>query len=207
MKAHYKVSLGLAALVILGAGLWLWSQYRAITAAAIEKTKTSSAQYVQERARSLIKPEDFSDGDLVRQRKVFETFFEAVQSPNLVRLKVWDRNFTVTWSNLSELIGQRFPDNHEVEEALEGKIEFEIEKPKTEHLTERQYQELGELYVPITGGKGNIVGILEVYQPTHSLRQEVRAEFLRAAALAAVVAAALYILALLALRSLKKKPA
>jgi uncharacterized membrane protein YraQ (UPF0718 family) len=105
------------------------------------------------------------------------------------------------------LIGQRFPDNHEVEEALEGKIEFEIEKLKTEHLTERQFQELGELYVPISGGRGDIAGVLEVYQPTHALRQEVKAEFLRSAALAAVVSAALYVVALLALRALKKKPA
>ena len=51
------------------------------------------------------------------------------------------------------------------------------------------------------------MGVLEVYQPTRALRQEVRAEFLRSAALAVVVAAALYVLALLALRSLKKKPA
>ena len=194
-------------MVILGASLWLWSRYAAIWTAALDKTKTSSALYLQERARSLIKPEDFSDSDSARQRKVFETFFEAVQSPNLVRIKVWDRNFTVIWSNLSELIGQRFPDNHEVEEGLEGKIEFEIEKPKPEHVTERQFQELGELYVPIAGAKGDIVGVLEVYQPTRALRQEVRAEFLRSALLATVVAAALYILALLALRFRKKKPA
>jgi hypothetical protein len=207
MKAPYKLPIALAAVVILGAGWWLWSRYAAIGAAALEKTKAASALYVQERARSLIKPEDFSDSDTARQRKVFETFFEAVQSPNLVRMKVWDRNFTVIWSNLSDLIGQRFPDNHEVEEALEGKIEFEIEKLKTEHLTERQFQELGELYVPISGGRGDIAGVLEVYQPTHALRQEVKAEFLRSAALAAVVSAALYVVALLALRALKKKPA
>ena len=207
MKAQHKVPIVLAALVILAAGLWLWSQYLAIMSAAIEKTKTSSARYVQERARSLIKPEDFSDGDSARQRKTFETFFAAVQSPNLVRMKVWDRNFTVIWSDLRDLIGQRFPDNHEVEEALEGKIEFEVEKPKGERVTERQFEDLGELYVPISGGKGDIVGVLEVYQPTRALRQEVRAEFLRSAALAAVVAAAFYVLALLALRSLKEKPA
>ena len=207
MKARYKLPIALAALVILGAGLWLWSRYAAIWTAALERTKAASALNVQERARSMLKPEDFSDGDTARQRKVFAMFFDAVQSPNLVRMKVWDRNFTVIWSNLSDLIGQRFPDNHEVKESLEGKVEFEIEKAKTEHLTERQFQELGELYVPISGGKGDIVGVLEVYQPTHVLRQEVRAEFLRSAALAAVVAVALYVLALFALRSRKKKPA
>ena len=207
MKAQHKVPIVLAAVVILAAGLWLWARHAAIWTAALEKTKAAAALEVQERARSLIKPEDFSDGDSARQRKIFETFFEAVQSPNLVRMKVWDRNFTVIWSDLSELIGQRFPDNHEVEEALEGKIEFEIEKPKGERVTERQFEELGELYVPISGGKGDIVGVLEVYQPTRSLRQQVRAEFLLSAALAAIVAAALYVLALLALRSLKKKPA
>ena len=206
MKAQHKVPIVLAAVVILGAGLWLWNRHRVITTNAIEKAKTAAALQLQERARSFIKPEDFSDGDPVRQRRVFAAFFDAVQSPNLVRMKVWDRNFTVIWSDLSELIGQRFPDNHEVEEALEGKIEFEVEKPKGERVTERQFEDLGELYVPISSGKGDVVGVLEVYQPTRSLREEIRTEFLRSAALTGAVFLGLSVVALLALRS-RRKPA
>ena len=205
MKAYHKVAIALAAVVILGAGLWLWGRYEVIKTAAIENKKTLAALYIQSRARGFIKPEDFADGDPARRRRVFQAFFDNVQSPDLFRMKVWDRNFTVIWSNLGDLIGQRFPDNHEVEEALEGKVELEMEQEeKSERVTERQFEGFSELYVPISNAKGEIVGVIEVYQPTFSLREEIRTKFLRLAALTAVISSALYAVAMLILRFLMK---
>jgi hypothetical protein len=199
MTTYNKTAIAVGAVVALAGGLWLYTRYEIVKAAAIENQKTATAVFIQTRAAALIKPENFSAGDPAAQRKVFEAFFDAVQSPNLVRMKVWNRNFTVVWSNLAELIGQRFPDNHEVEESFEGKIEFEIEKPKAENILERQYQELSELYVPISNAQGETVGVVEVYQPTFSLYQEINAGFRRRLVPALVVCLAAYLLILFVL--------
>jgi len=118
MKTYYKVIIGLAALVIIGTGLWLYSQYEAIKTSTIEKRKADTASFIQNRAAAFIRPEYFGDGYSVLQQQTFENFFGAIQSPRLVRIKVWDRNFTIIWSNLTGLIGKSFPDNHEVKKAF-----------------------------------------------------------------------------------------
>src|SRR5262245_3057333 len=46
--------------------------------------------------------------------------------PEVVRVKIWDRNSSVIWSDEPQLVGQRFPDNDELKEALEGEVAVEI---------------------------------------------------------------------------------
>ena len=181
-KNAYKTTItSIGLLLIVGTALWLYSHYGEIKSAAIDKKKSETAAYIKTHASAAVKPDDFRNGDTARQQQVFQSFFEAVQSPQLVRIKVWDRNLTVIWSNFGDLAGQRFPENHEVQEALAGEVEFEIEKQKPEHFSERQFYELSETYVPISDAKGNIVGVVEVYQPTLSLHEEIRSQFQKAA--------------------------
>jgi hypothetical protein len=206
MSAYGKICIGVALFLALGAGAWLYQRYAAIRTAAIEEKKAQTALYIQSRARSFIKPEDFTAGDRAAQRKIFESFFHDLQSPNLVRMKVWDRDFTVLWADLADLVGQRFPDNHEVEEAYEGKIEFEVEKPKTENVSERQYQELSEIYVPVSNSKGEVVGVIEVYQPTFSLNEKIQKSFRYQLLLTIGICLAVYLAFLVVLRLTVKKP-
>jgi two-component system NtrC family sensor kinase len=87
--------------------------------------------------------------------------------PEVVRVKVWDRDATVVWSDEPRLIGRRFPDNHELKEALAGEVSVEI---KTLEARENAYERasfstLAEVYVPIVSKKtGQIVGVVEVYK-------------------------------------------
>jgi hypothetical protein len=196
-------------LLMTGGAVWLYSRHEEIKTAVIDKKKSETAAYVKTRAVGLLKPEDFQDGDALRQRQVFRSFFDAVQSPELVRIKVWDRNLTVIWSNFDDLSGQRFPDNHEVQEALQGEVKFEIEKKKPEHFSERQFYELSETYVPISDAKGHIVGVVEVYQPTTSLREEIGSQFRKSAlpAAATVVTGYGLLVSLLRLFMTRKKMA
>ncbi len=54
--------------------------------------------------------------------------------PEIVRVKVWDRTATVLWSDEPHLIGQRFPENEELQTAPAGRIAVEIhEQSKTEN--------------------------------------------------------------------------
>lgn len=178
MKLYKKIIIGLGFAVLLVGGFFLHSRYTAIYDAAIEKRKIETVSFIRERALQFVATEDFASNDVEYQRQVFKNFWENIQSPEWLRIKVWDTNYTIIWSDLSGLIGQRFADNHEVAESLEGHIEFEVDLvEKGEHVSEREYWELSEIYVPILDAQGAVVGVVEVYRPMISLRENVRAEF------------------------------
>ena len=87
--------------------------------------------------------------------------------PEIVRVKVWDRQATVLWSDEERLIGQRFPENDELRDALAGKISVEVKDLRgREHTYERrEFTTLAEVYVPIFSRQtGEVLGVVEVYK-------------------------------------------
>lgn len=179
MKTKTKFAIISTVLVALVTSVILYQRLTFLSKRVVDHMKEQGAKHIQSIASTSLRPEDFRPQDPTEREQRFLNFWNKVQSPQIVRMKVWDKNFTIIWSNLPGLIGQRFPDNHEVEEALEGEVEFEIEKQKHEHLSERQYGELAELYVPFTAGGGEILGVIEVYQPTTTLKEEIARQFNR----------------------------
>jgi len=87
--------------------------------------------------------------------------------PEIVRIKVWDRDATVVWSDEPRLIGQRFSDDDELKEALAGQVTVEIKTLEArENTYERQsYATLAQVYVPIVSKKtGHVIGVVEIYK-------------------------------------------
>src|SRR5439155_9092859 len=72
--------------------------------------------------------------------------------PEVVRVKVWDRDATVVWSDEPRLIGQRFADDNELKEALAGEVTVEIKTlDGREHAYERpRFTTLAEVHVPLS---------------------------------------------------------
>jgi hypothetical protein len=101
-----------------------------------------------------------------RRWKELSGFFIGL--PEVVRLKVWDREATVLWSDEARLIGQRFPDNRELRAALAGRVSVEIkELTKPEHAFERgRFATLAEVYVPIFSDDTSreVLGVVEIYK-------------------------------------------
>lgn len=177
MSTYKKAVIALAIIIVAGASVWLYTSYQRIWADAVEEFKSETVASLQDHIAAKLDIAAFSYADQEQQKQAFENFWTSIQSLDLVRIKVWDSNYTVLWSNLSEIIGQRFQDNHELAEAYEGEIEFEIERQSQESISERQYKELSETYVPIKNIGGEIVGVMETYKPTVSLKAEVSKEF------------------------------
>ena len=85
---------------------------------------------------------------------------------NLVEFRIWDRSATVVYSYADpQLVGKRFPDNHELLEAMNtGLPSTEIgEAKKLENRSLRAHGVLLEMYVPVSSG-GSIVGAVELYR-------------------------------------------
>ncbi len=120
----------------------------------------------------------FTDPQFRREPARYGEAFKGLLSlPEVVRIKVWDREATVLWSDEARLIGKRFPQNREVREALSGRLSAAL---KTLHKEEQEYERerftrLAGVYVPITAqGSGEIIGIVEVYKPLARLLAGIR---------------------------------
>ena len=161
--------------------LWLYSRYSEIRTGAIDKKKTDTAAYLTSRVSSVVDPAVFGARDSIQQRRVFQSFFDSIQSPALSGFTVWDRDLRVIWSNLGESVQRQSTENRKVREALRGEIGFVIERQKPEHAPDNYAQELYATYAPISDAKGDIVGVVAVYQPNLSLHEEIRSEFNQAA--------------------------
>jgi signal transduction histidine kinase/CheY-like chemotaxis protein len=100
-----------------------------------------------------------------RTRQEFRHLMQGL--PEIVRIKVWDRDATVVWSDEPRLIGQRFADDDELKEALAGEVTVEVKTLEgREHTFERpSYTTLAEVYVPIfSKTTGQVIGVVEVYK-------------------------------------------
>jgi phospho-acceptor domain-containing protein len=86
----------------------------------------------------------------------------------LFRLKAFDLNGRIVWSDEPRLIGNRFPDNPSFIAAAAGTMTTVFGSPaKRDNLFERDHRYVVEVYVPIIlPGSAQVVGVIEVYKDT-----------------------------------------
>ena len=96
--------------------------------------------------------------------------------PEVVRVKVWSGDAQILWSDEPGLIGQRFPGNDELQGALAGDVEVEITRlgKSEQRYEERHFRMLAEIYVPIVGRDGRVLGVIEVYKTPDRLQNTIR---------------------------------
>jgi signal transduction histidine kinase len=89
-----------------------------------------------------------------------------ILSDRVARVKVWNRNGALIYSDDRAEIGGSFPDDEERDEALGGKTVSAIQKPsKAENESEARFGQLLEVYTPIKlGGSDDVVGAFEIYE-------------------------------------------
>lgn len=199
----------LALALAAGEGFWLSRVYGSARDRDIAAKKTEVAALIRERAAGVISSEDFTYPLNDAQQALFRNLFTRIQSPVIVRMKVWNEDQVVLWSNLPEIIGQKFPDNDEVKDAYRGEVVLAIEEQKAEHVSERQYASLAEIYVPLIGPAGKVIGVVEIYEPAVVIDRAAGDAVRRAGvpAVTATVAAYVILAAALSRASKRKLPA
>jgi two-component system, NtrC family, sensor histidine kinase HydH len=140
---------------------------------AREWTVTSS--YIRLEARQWLSAADFADGPDARRH--FAAFSaELMRIPETIRVKLYDRSARVVWSDEPRLIGQRFADNPELAEALEGRTVADLRtgKRKSENVFESPPRFV-ELYVPLAFPPGDgAVGVAEIYKAPEEVFSNIR---------------------------------
>ncbi|MFA4956824.1 MAG: ATP-binding protein [Candidatus Methanoperedens sp.] len=110
------------------------------------------------------------------ENKFFETFYKSLKTNEIIRIKIFNTNGTILYSDEERLIGQTFQDNLDLNEALKGSIEVEINRGlnKKENIYEREnFSGLMEIYVPIKNESGQIQGVVELYQVLDDIDRDI----------------------------------
>ena len=94
-------------------------------------------------------------------------------SANIVRIKIWNRDGLLVYSDDKDIIGKTFPIEEDQREAFSGEIATDISHLQAEeNIGERGlYDELFEIYVPLQPADSNaILGAYEVYYDLSKLQ-------------------------------------
>lgn len=87
----------------------------------------------------------------------------------IFRVKAWSTNGTIIWSDSPEEIGQKFPSDPPLVEALTGRAAYELgESEKEENVEEKDKGSLLQVYTPVMRN-GSAVGVIELYEANRDL--------------------------------------
>lgn len=133
--------------------------------------------------------------------------------PDVRRINVYSRDRTVLWSSDQSMIGQRFPDNDELEEALRGKLAFESGSVAPDHQSKPEHVGLSststffvETYIPIADANSHAVtGVVELYKIPVALTAAINDGHRQIWLIACVGALALYLTLFWIVRSADRK--
>ncbi len=125
-------------------------------------------------------------------------------SPNgIVRLKVWNRQHWLIYSDNAQLRGRWFAGAETLEKAFEGELTSEItDLTAPEEREERDFGELLAVYVPLrlgldggftSGTEGEVIGAFEIYLPFEPIASDIAADTRRLGIALAIGLAVLYL--------------
>jgi HD-GYP domain-containing protein (c-di-GMP phosphodiesterase class II) len=123
-----------------------------------------------------------------------DLFSQFLTLGNIFRVKVWGRDAAILWSDQTELIGQRFPDNDGFLEAMRGTTSFEnAALEKAENIDEKNRGITLEIYNPVMSG-GRVVGVIELYEADRDLFTQIERNTVFTWSLVLVAGALLWLL-------------
>jgi signal transduction histidine kinase len=166
-------------LVLLVGGLvigwWIGNQ---LERGIIDRTASITGLYVesfvQPRIESLAQNEWLTDDD---KKQLDWLLADTPFGERVVSLKVWRPDGTVVYSQDAQLIGQQFPVDGELAEAVGGTVGAHMSSlDDVENVSEtaRGYSRLLEMYVPVREpGSERVIGVAEFYQLPTEIDQEV----------------------------------
>lgn len=165
----------LSALLIAGAALasgWLAGTF--FERYLLGREEADTAEMVVNQARQHLAEDDFSAAPRPERDAAFQELLAGL--PGVFRVKAFDADGRIVWSDEARLIGRAFPDNAVLAAALGGRVATSLGSPKrAEHVFERQREVVAEVYVPITlRAGGRQVGVLETYRDMTGVMRDLR---------------------------------
>jgi two-component system, NtrC family, sensor histidine kinase HydH len=145
----------------------------------LEREWGITADFIRTEAHQVLAPSDFAAPTTPAAQAHFERFYQQTgMMPEIVRVKIYDTNTGVIWSDEPRLEGERFPDNPQLVQALSGQttVNLDTDELKRENVYERnEFAQLVEVYVPIVfPDTSRIVGVVETYKTPNQVFASIR---------------------------------
>ena len=166
-----------ALILVIGGAVLGWQLSRTLRDQALTSERTSLAQYVD----GVVRPTLVQHGRVVVSRWGGRSILGSLkEQPDVVAVKVWQPRGRLAWTNLGpQRIGRRFPLEGELEAALHDNAatadfvstsnrsaENDAEVRVGKH---RGIANLLQVYAPISGSHGQVIGAYEIYADASSL--------------------------------------
>ncbi len=106
----------------------------------------------------------------------FLNYLSELTIDDVLRIKVWDREGNIIFSDAPEIIGKNFADNEDFIKAVNGEISTDIADPvDPDNIAEQGYTQLMEVYVPIRfEPDSDVSGVVETYFIMDQLNSEIK---------------------------------
>ena len=151
--------LGFVLAVILG---------QTVQSVALNEARQSAYDDLHARLLHQVSPADLTQSRMTGKRyRAFDSFIRgSILSDRTIRVKVWNSQGLVIYSDDGRIVGHRFPIEGELSEALHGALVSEVSTlARSENRDDRQYGKLLEVYIPIRFHRdGTTYGAFEIYQ-------------------------------------------
>ncbi len=149
----------------------------------LNRSNEMAANFVIHEIRNKLRVNDFTK---VRKGDEYQKLTAQIESlhlgPDVMGVKIWNRDYTIVWSSNEEDVGESSPGHHELVEVYKGELISEI---SDEHHLEEKYAHAGaatgaahpimELYIPVRkDSDGEVQIAFEVYRNIDQLLADIR---------------------------------
>ena len=167
--------LGLIVIAAIGLGLAYLLQQQ-LTEIALEQEANSAIDQVDFVIAPNLTAADFS-GLSPERFAMFDSLVRGrIIGMHIVRVKIWNKDGVLVYSDEKDLIGQKFPLSDELTDALGGKTAMDVSAlTKTENVSERGIgPRLFEIYVPVSPrDSSSVLGAYEIYHDLDVLQPQI----------------------------------
>src|SRR5436190_13301795 len=145
----------------------------------LDREWETAGQILRGEIKQFLLPADFKTRDRKSVGYKFEQLLEHITlMPDLVRFKVYNPQAIVIWSDDKRLVGQKFANADELQEAIkEGKIVADTSSPNFSQnvVTPGEIQRVIKIYVPIfSDNPREFLGVFELYKRADSIYRDIR---------------------------------
>lgn len=161
---------------IVTVALWVVVSYY-LTKEMLDREWEITAAFVRKEARKHLSSGDLGGWNTSAVAKRFDQLSRDItMMPGIARIKLYNSEGVIVWSDEKRLIGNRFDDNPDLARALDGLVVAQLSPvAKGENLFERDaFPDLIEVYVPIfSQDSKDVVGVIETYKVARGLFQDI----------------------------------
>jgi len=162
---------------IMTAALWFIVSHN-LTKDMLAREWETTAKFVRTEVEWHLTSEDFRAQDLGAVAHKFEQLHRQItMMPDFVRIKVYNRQGMIIWSDEKRLVGSSFADNAELQKAFGGSVVADLSPiDKGENVYERgPFHGLVEVYVPIfSADRKEIIGVIETYKSVDDFFKDIK---------------------------------